>query len=190
MLALLVFLICAMVGSVVLASATAAAGRIKGIKEDDQTLYTLTSSAQMFADEIGKMTCDYQVATGETVPTPTITPADAALKSLMDNLVKDLGNEKAMNLSFADKSFDNTALKDKAVTAKAKMELNYDLVITLSIEGDSTSPVVTLKMDGVPYENIAPSATPSYGRYNGSDNTAYPLYVTWNNPVITVGGAQ
>ena len=47
MLALLFFVICAMVGSVILSAATAAAGRIAGLKNSDQAKYSLESTAKL-----------------------------------------------------------------------------------------------------------------------------------------------
>lgn len=51
LLALLLFLVCAVVGSVVLASATAAAGRMSELAEMDQRYYAVTSAAELLADQ-------------------------------------------------------------------------------------------------------------------------------------------
>ncbi len=50
--ALLLFLVCAAVASVVLASATAAAGRVSGLAKSDQRYYSVASAAQLFRDEL------------------------------------------------------------------------------------------------------------------------------------------
>jgi hypothetical protein len=51
-LALLFFVICAMVGSVVLAAATAAAGRIANLQKSDQARYTLESAADLIESQL------------------------------------------------------------------------------------------------------------------------------------------
>lgn len=51
--ALLLFLVCAAVGSVVLASATAAAGRASGLPEYDRRYFAVTSAADLLRETIG-----------------------------------------------------------------------------------------------------------------------------------------
>ncbi|MBR4703513.1 MAG: hypothetical protein IKO91_06690 [Oscillospiraceae bacterium] len=50
--ALLLFLVCAVVGSVVLAAGTAASGRVSQLAEADRRYYAVTSAAQLFRDEL------------------------------------------------------------------------------------------------------------------------------------------
>ena len=50
--ALLLFLVCAVVGSIVLASATTASGRLAGLAESDRRYYAVTSAAQLFRDAL------------------------------------------------------------------------------------------------------------------------------------------
>ncbi len=49
--ALLIFLVCAVVGSVVLGAGTAAAGRISGLPKSDQRYYSVTSAARLFEEQ-------------------------------------------------------------------------------------------------------------------------------------------
>ena len=49
--ALILFLVCAAAGSVVLAAATAAAGRLGGLAEADQRYYSVTSAAELLRDK-------------------------------------------------------------------------------------------------------------------------------------------
>lgn len=51
-LVLLLFLVCAMASSIVLAAGTAAAGRAAGLEESDKAYYDVTSSARAFRDEL------------------------------------------------------------------------------------------------------------------------------------------
>ena len=50
--ALLLFLVCAVIGSIVLASATAASGRLSGLKESDRRYFAVTSAAELFRDAL------------------------------------------------------------------------------------------------------------------------------------------
>ena len=50
--ALLLFLVCTVIGSIVLAAATAASGRISGLEESDRRYYAVKSAAELFRDAL------------------------------------------------------------------------------------------------------------------------------------------
>ena len=50
--ALLAFLVCAVISAVLLASASAASGRVSKLAETDQRYYAVTSAAQLFCDAL------------------------------------------------------------------------------------------------------------------------------------------
>ena len=52
LIALLLFLVCVVIGSIVLASATAASGRLSGLAESDRRYYAVTSAAELFRDAL------------------------------------------------------------------------------------------------------------------------------------------
>ncbi len=52
--ALLAFLVCAVISAVLLASASAAAGRVSGLAASDQRYYAVTSAAQLFCDTLNE----------------------------------------------------------------------------------------------------------------------------------------
>lgn len=52
--ALLAFLVCAVIGSVVLSAAIASSGRVSGLAEMDQRYYAVTSAAQLFSDALDR----------------------------------------------------------------------------------------------------------------------------------------
>ena len=54
LLALLLFLVCAVAGSVILASGTAAAGRMSELAEMDQRYYAVASAAEALRSQISK----------------------------------------------------------------------------------------------------------------------------------------
>ena len=71
--ALLLFLVCAVVGSVVLTAGTAAAGRMSELAKMDQRYYSVTSAAQLLRDTIDgkqvKVTQNY-ISTEGATPSP------------------------------------------------------------------------------------------------------------------------
>ncbi len=69
--ALLIFLVCAVVGSVVLGAGTAAAGRISGLPKSDQRYYSVTSAARLFEEQFGgaNITIERKYQYQETVTT-------------------------------------------------------------------------------------------------------------------------
>ena len=54
--ALLLFLVCAVIGAVVLTAGTAAAGRVSRLAEMDQRYYSVSSAAQLLAEELSGKT--------------------------------------------------------------------------------------------------------------------------------------
>ena len=85
--ALLLFMVCAAVGGVILAAATAAGGRVAKIAEADQRYYNVTSAVQLLAEEISgqevtiERTHTYQVTVDEDMePVDGSSPVDVAIK--------------------------------------------------------------------------------------------------------------
>lgn len=66
--ALLLFLVCLAVSSVVLTAGTAAAGRLSELKKMDQRYYSVTSAAELVRDLVSSETVG-----GKTVPSRTVT---------------------------------------------------------------------------------------------------------------------
>lgn len=75
--ALLAFLVCAVISAVLLASASAAAGRASGLAEMDQRYYAVTSAAQLFCDALDEQS--FIIERTRNVPytqTTTVTSVD------------------------------------------------------------------------------------------------------------------
>lgn len=70
--ALLLFLVCAVVGSVVLTSGTAASGRVSEMVNTDQRYYAVTSAAELFKDMIN----GEKVVVEKTITTTVTTDGD------------------------------------------------------------------------------------------------------------------
>jgi|GEM_PF-1493351 len=192
MLALLVFLLCAVVGSVVLASASAAAGRVKRLKEDDQAVYTLTSAAKMFSKELDGASCAISYDPDTKTADVTADTGEHRMAGLLAQLTKAEAEQLAGNGTAAAEvkstvSFSTADLK--TVSYDATMNSSYQLKVVFTIDG-GTGQQVTLTMDAIPYENISAAAATPYARINASDETKIPLSISWGNPSITVGSAE
>ena len=71
--ALLLFLVCAAVGSVILTAATAASGRFSSLAESDQRYYSVTSAARLLKEKYGRGDNAAVTVVKETVTTSTAT---------------------------------------------------------------------------------------------------------------------
>lgn len=89
--ALLIFLVCAVVGSVVLVAGTVAAGRMSKLAESDRRYYAVTSTAGFLRDALGqKVTVDrtaYYTSSGVSYE---IAFKDESGNTLSDNILKEL----------------------------------------------------------------------------------------------------
>lgn len=52
--AILLFMVCAVLGGIILASATAAGGRVRNLSDSDKRYYNITSAAQLLAEELSR----------------------------------------------------------------------------------------------------------------------------------------
>ena len=142
--ALLLFLVCAVVGSVVLTAGTAAAGRLSELAESDQRYYSVTSAAQLLRTMVE----------GETVTiVKTEKSADASADSSSDDLAGDTAypiytiNGEAINASVKLDSLP----KDAAYSYVIGDGASEPRTITLNVDGyDSLSTTIeeTLSEDG------------------------------------------
>jgi hypothetical protein len=63
--ALFFFIVCAVIGSIVLTAATAAAGRLSRVKEMDERYYAVNSAAQVLEKEINSAVVDGERSTAQ-----------------------------------------------------------------------------------------------------------------------------
>ena len=101
--ALLLFLVCAVVGSVVLTAGTAAAGRMSELAKMDQRYYSVTSAAQLLQDIISDQTIEVKDGTAsfreESLPQPAFL-LDAAKAYVFGNSqIKDKPLQLSLRLS-------------------------------------------------------------------------------------------
>ena len=89
--ALLLFMVCAILGAIVLSAATAAAGRMSGLADDDQRYYSVASAAELVSQQL----CDNPVVIKrEQINTNTVTreykyTSSGAVELIGSNTVND-----------------------------------------------------------------------------------------------------
>ena len=134
--ALLLFLVCAVLCSVILAAATAAAGRMSKIAETDQRYYAVTSAAEVLTDLIDGKTVSIVEVTTTTIKTTytdgvagTPTPVEGTTPETKTYIV---ANKKASQISEADyKDFvDDSIPVDAAKNASEMTAVNKKLKLT------------------------------------------------------------
>ena len=133
LLALLFFLLCALAGSIILSAGSAAAGRISGLKETEQSFYSVTSAAQIMREEIEGQ--EFQAYT-EDGGTYTAVPDSEIKKILIDAVIEIYERKKAESgetLTFYPSSETLTDVMGKVI-ANFIMTDDYRIEITFSME--------------------------------------------------------
>ena len=135
--ALLLFLVCAVVGSVVLTAGTAAAGRMSELAKMDQRYYSVTSAAQLLRDTMdGKQVTVTQKTVTEngtiiTSPSPEVDPEveSPILKASALHLIK----ENAEDITMAWNLTGSSEIQNAALNVKIKETLSSDGTMTMLI---------------------------------------------------------
>ena len=144
--ALLLFLVCAVVGSVVLTAGTAAAGRMSELAKMDQRYYSVTSAAQLLRDTIEgkqvKVTQNY-ISIDGAAPSPqggqTFEGADSpVLRDAAEKLtgtteIGEDGLERNWNLTVTN------GPENAALNVKIEETLSPDGTMTMRISNDANN---------------------------------------------------
>ncbi len=147
--ALLLFLVCAVVGSAVLVAGTAASGRMSRIAEMDQRYYSVNSAARLLIELIEKneiwveageegtgKSYKLYIETEEVGPTETSLALDLARRALEMS-----GDRETVTLSLEPP--DNLGA-NLAVKAKETISSNGDVTFAVSNADDSAKYTITL----------------------------------------------
>lgn len=187
-LALVFFLICAVIGSVVLAAATSASGRMAGLVQQQQSYYTVSSAAEYFRDETLSRTVTLnQSAVRENADStdtedlkfgdPEIrVSSDAERKQVVNAAVGgvlDSGSyDQELNVHVGDSSFSD-------VHVRFTMDSNYNIraVFTLRNQNEKYPSRMTLTARAV--ENVKYS--------NDQKKVTRTTTISWEKGVITKG---
>lgn len=169
-LAILVFLICALVGSTILAAATASSGTITTSWHNEKDVYTLKSAETLFEQNFENKTWKSADETNRDTTTYKIT--DVPTVSTMDNLYRYLCC-KTYNDGSAVQTIEytlgSTSVSSTPVDITVNMDDKYNITAVFSMK-DSTR---TIKL-------YLPGTV-------GSDSEKVVNYtVSWSQPVVTV----
>ena len=165
--ALLLFLVCAVVGSVVLAAGTAAAGRMSKSVESDQRYYAVTSAARVLKDELN--------GNSNTI------------------VIRDENNNEVYDAMGGDSfTFDGGAIPvilgitdyASAVAAGVKPRPEEPIVLTLTTNVSEDSPAVTVSESIVVASTTEPKLKLDISYEQGDG--AYRLCLTMTGVVETV----
>ena len=149
MVALLFFVMCATVGSIILAAATASSGRLANLRKEDQSYYAIASAADLFAEtmENKKVMIQLNQTDGTITPKPAdlvvLDPKDGktsltASNYLLPSLVLDTNlyailryGDKFPNYSEGSIS-DFSAVKTTKITVAGEPGLDVDATISMN----------------------------------------------------------
>ena len=180
MVALLFFVICAALGSIVLTSATVAAGRMTGMKKGNQSFYAVTSAAELFKTDwvIGNATF-YTDDAGNVVLNDSPADIDSgdilyicnSLPEVRDVLAKQVYASGNTSTQEIDLLLTVNGFEGLNVNAVISMDVNYNTSITLSSNDENSAGRVIIQVTG------------SQGEPFVDDGHEYTV-VGWANPVM------
>ena len=184
MVALLFFVVCAAIGSIILTAATATSGRMKGVKTDNQSYYALMSAAKVFEDEwsTGGVTLYRENGKVMTIDSTNHLRTDSwydpdfvSSRDMLASSVYRNGETAPESQSYV---MSIPAISDLSeVKADVTMDKNYDISVVIS----------TLNSDGTTNSdsciNLLYKATIT--PLSEGNNKKQ---VNWANPLLSVGG--
>ena len=131
--ALMLFLVAAVVGSVVLTAGTAASGRMSQIAEMDQRYYSVNSAARLLIDTLQDDTVKVEKT---TAPDAEGTPTTSYECFVGDKKVEIEDNYPSLSVGAA-------ATLAKAADSFEKQELNIDITVEMDSDGNDIDLAVT-----------------------------------------------
>ena len=153
--ALLLFLVCAVLSSVILVAATTAAGRMAGIAETDQRYYAVTSAAEAFKDLISDktvtvLTIDDEELFFEMAPRDIVYQTQATSdtdKTLLKTIFETCTDSSPASLCLNALSSDDTGFSSAGVDISANFDGVDKLTLTMcSRRKKPSDPVYKLNM--------------------------------------------
>ena len=161
--ALLLFLVCAVISSVVIVAATAAGGRLSKLAEMDQRYYAVTSAAELLKHEIDGKTMivtQSKDAEGNPVYTARYKDADADAEDILADASARLvrGNTDAQTFALT-----ATGIADAALNCTIAESIGADKLLTFDISntGGAAGSIYRLRLVFTP--NIRTSAPDADG---------------------------
>ena len=212
MVALLFFVMCATVGSIILASATASDGRLRNLKENNQTYFTTASAADIFCHMVEENAITIHL----TETTTTYEPSSTILTELVKKRVsperqfplfgfedpyvltrpnQKVGFEEETNpvvVSFSvnDSTIENIDVLSSNVSMSLDKEMNLVAIIRPAdaTKEDYNNLRITMK----PLVNVSEAITDSDNNRSVNDDERVTerekiVTITWGDPVIEKG---
>lgn len=179
LIALLFFLVCALVGAVVLTAATVSTGQLVDYEKSQQAYYSTTSAAELFRDELVGGTC--------TVSGEDYTCAFADTNASMQNFIA--GAVKSQNTT-SNPLAPSAATATLKVSAPAGNDTLKDVTARLTMGGKNASTAFDLRItfsptvyDGAVGNYQVVLTIPASCLYDEAGTTLQSI--TWKDAVIT-----
>lgn len=205
MIALLFFLICAIVGGIVLTSATSNAGRTANLREEQQSYLSVSSAAKLVEDELALLLYTSITVTDTTVyqdgTTPTLVETDNSytisggtladtIGSMIDQ-IRTAGSPQAQTAIFTINS-DESSLKEVSATLTLNVDYSIKAEFALS-DGSEQHTMVLVVPATISYDPGTSSSTEIWGENDEFIGTKTSVTETttivWNSGTISKGGA-
>ncbi len=207
MVALLFFVMCATVGSIILTAATASSGRLKNLKEDDQGYFAASSAMNCVSDLIrdAKISVTYEAESSNgSVPSAdeysvVKKPEDDVLLSKMINRIL----EGAATPHEASGSISISSYEQVAVNLIFSMDSDYNLTVTITPEAGNDKDVEAGNDKEVIKSNVLKLTFPSmkseqiqiikHENVNKTERTATykkVMTISWGECVVAKGSAN
>lgn len=185
LLALLFFLLCALAGSIILSAGSAAAGRISGLKETEQSFYSVTSAAQVIREAIEGQEFQAYSEDGGT-PIYTTEPNSEMKKILIDAIIEIYEGKLAKATDTLTVYPSAIGQRDvlKEVTASFIMTDDYKIEITFSMK-DSEKYICRLTAKAIVNKTTTRHEEEKNGQLVEIERESIQVY--WNECVIDKG---
>lgn len=189
LLALLFFLLCAVAGSVVLAAGTASAGRVAGLKEDEQEYYTLTSAAKVIRDEItGEVISCWSLEEPSAISDQSEVQYNQEPKGYFQKLLKDAAAKVYMGrvqdaddyVKYMKITVEGDTENTLSVDARFTIDSKYNIDVVISRDSKSCTLHIPAALSLDASEESGQEKIPAGG-------IRYTTMLIWTDPVITNG---
>lgn len=207
--ALLIFLVCAVVGSAVLVAGTTASGRISEVAKSDQRYYAVTSAARLLINKIDNQAVTIKMINETVIDTTTSPSTSTTNTTFLDdagNVLTDSTTFSSIPLQIAYQLMSGASAPGNTLNltiAPTHAELNVDIAETVAANGEIT--ITILKTTGtspntrtysmkllfnLDKSELPPVSTTSTTSSTKTTTTTTTNQYTWHLRDIQVVGAQ
>ncbi len=193
LIALVFFLLCLMVGAVILTAATASAGQLRTQRQAQQDYLTVSSAARLLQDLLKEKKFQMVSEDGNITFGPTCTPTGVALSDAIQTAAaKTFNGDKPDSVSLTVAPTDFGGISD-VVQAELSMDQKCNITVKLAIQEEDGSIRVPLVLS-MPALVSDQTRIRHEKREDGDGNerpiTVRTYRVTWEAGTITRGGSR